>query len=114
QDLTPSVEIVKLSEALSPPQLDRGCLASGNNLATPSRFINVGRGGLLPQSGKSLNSNDLIGDVRVPRQWLEEESASKDRPVEAQTWLVNERGKLELVSDLPEQITQLKCELRSP
>ena len=113
QDVTPSVEIVELSEALSPPQLDRGCLASGNSMADSNRFINVGRGGLIPQSGQALDSNDLMGDVRVPRQW-QEAQASEDRPVEAQTWLVNERGKLELVADLREPRTQLRCELRSP
>lgn len=113
QDVTPSVEIVELSNVLSPPQLDRGCLASGNNVADSNRFINVGRGGLTPQSGQALDSNDLIGDVRVPRQWQEAE-ASEDRPVEAQTWLVNQRGKLELVADLPESRTQLSCELPSP
>ena len=111
QDLTPSEEIVKLSNVLSPPQLDRGCLASVNNLATPDRFINIGRGGLIPQSGQALDGNDLMGDVRVPRQWQEAET-SEERPVEAQTWLVNERGKLELVADLPERNIQLSCELR--
>ena len=113
QDLTPSVEIIKLSNVLSPPQLDRGCLASANNLADSNRFINVGRGGLIPQSGQALDSNDLMGDVRVPRQWLEAQNVLEDSLIEAQTWLVNEQGKLELVADLPEQRTQLQCKLRS-
>ena len=111
QDLTPSVESVELTQALSPAQLDRDCLASGGDRANNSRFVNVGRGGLIPQSAQTSDSSSLLGDVRVPRQWSESETTSSDRPLEAQNWLVNERGKIELVADTPDknQNIQLSC-----
>ncbi|MEM7757967.1 MAG: S-layer family protein [Cyanobacteria bacterium P01_A01_bin.40] len=123
QDITPSAELVELSKALSPPQLDRDCLASGSDPANNSRFVDTGRGGLIPQSEQTLNSNDVISDVSVPQQWSEsnsetslsdrEASATSNPPVEAQTWLVNEQGNIELVTAMPEGQIQLNCELRS-
>ena len=114
QDLTPSVELVELSQALSPAQLAQDCVAAGGDRANSSRFVNVGRGGLISQSPQTLDSSNLLGDVRVPRQWSGSETASSD-PLEAQNWLVNERGKIELVADTPDtnQNIQLSCGRRS-
>ena len=114
QDLNPVDELVELAEDPPPPQLDLGCQAAAtSNLS--SSFVNVGQGGLTPQSDDALDSNDLIGDVRVPRQWSESKTTSvpSDRLVEAQGWIVNEQGKVALVADPPSGTSQLACGMRS-
>ena len=106
QDLNPTEETTELPNAPKPPELAQGCQTTANN----SSFINVGQGGLNPQPSDSLGGNELIGDVQLPRQWSSD-SANSNEVVEAQGWVVNERGNVALVADPVSQSEQFLCSL---
>lgn len=97
QDLNPTEEATELPETFEPPQLDRGCQATDNS---NSSFMNIGQGGLAPQPSDALSDNELIGDVRLPKQWVD--SSDRGEIVEAQSWIVNQEGKVMLVADRAE------------
>ena len=102
QDLNPTEDLAELPNALKPQELARGCQIAANN---NSSFVNLGQGGLNPQANDALGSDELIGDVQLPRQW-----SDNNEIVEARSWVVNEEGKLELIADIPTQSVSLECQ----
>ena len=85
--------------------IDRRC-STGN--AQISRFINVGRGGQPPSPSEPLNSSAGWVDERQIARNTENPSVlngdsdnSSDHLVEAQGWVINASGQVELVADAP-------------
>ena len=109
QDLNPTEDLNQLPDALNPPELARGCqeIQAGD-----SSFIDVGKGGLTPQPESALGSNEPSGDVQLPRQWLDSPSdTASNSVVEAEGWIVNRQGKIELVTDMTAESRSFNCEL---
>ena len=105
QDLDSVRSVVELPDTVAAPQLAQGCQVATDDAASNSSFVNVGRGGLRPQPDEPLGSSEILGDVRVPSQWSESNQAnvSGGRLNEAQGWIVNERGKVMLVAEVPHE-----------
>jgi filamentous hemagglutinin family protein len=104
QDLNPGADLSKLPSAPNPPQLAQGCQAETSQ--DSSSFVNIGQGGLNPQADAALSSDDIIGDVQLPAEW----SGSNAKITEAQGWIVNQQGKLELVAEIQKSLLH-SCKL---
>ncbi|MDF0552513.1 S-layer family protein [Kamptonema sp. UHCC 0994] len=85
--------------------IDRRC-STGNPQI--SRFINVGRGGQPPSPSEPLNSSagwvderQIAGSTENPSIINGDSENSSDRLVEAQGWVINATGQVELVADAP-------------
>ena len=106
QDLNPAEDLGALPNDPNPPRLAQGCEANGSTENSGS-FVNIGRGGLNSQIDNTLSTDELLSDVQLPDAWLE----AKGGIVEAEDWLVNEQGKVELVTELPRGQTLYSCQL---
>lgn len=85
--------------------IDRRC-STGNPQI--SRFINVGRGGQPPSPSEPLNSStgwvderQIAGSTENPSVLNGDSENTSDRLVEAQGWVINDTGQVELVADAP-------------
>ncbi|MGK7898340.1 MAG: filamentous hemagglutinin N-terminal domain-containing protein [Xenococcus sp. (in: cyanobacteria)] len=94
---------VDVSALLARNICDIGRGKAGNN----SSFINTGRGGLPTSPYEPLESNDIFVDVQLPTEWRKKSTtnSSISEPatkhiVEASAWVINEKGNVELVSQL--------------
>ena len=106
QDLNPTEETTELPNAPKPPELAQGCQTPTDD----SSFVNLNQGGINSQPSDALGANELIGDVQLPRQWSSNNTDSNE-VVEAQGWVVNERGNVALVADVASQSEQSLCRL---
>jgi filamentous hemagglutinin family protein len=97
-DVDPSRGLVELPSVLGVSKPLQGCQDRGGR--SQSRFVNIGRGGLPSSPTEPLSSNDIWEDLQLPTQWEEnsEATATGDRIIEAQGWLVNERGQVVLAA----------------
>jgi filamentous hemagglutinin family protein len=75
-------------------------------------FFNTGRGGLVPNPYESLSSSNLWDDVSSPTPKAANSTTSPQTIVEAQSWLVNEKGEVVLVAESPVTRSQVRCRLR--
>ncbi|HBB33692.1 MAG TPA: hypothetical protein DC064_18310 [Cyanobacteria bacterium UBA9273] len=111
-DVDPSQGLTPLPDAPVNSQFNQGCPVGG--LST-SRFINAGRGGLPTNPDEPLSSNDIWEDVQLPSQETTHATDSPtiegDRLVEAQGWTIDEKGKVILVAQMPNQTPQGSCYL---
>jgi filamentous hemagglutinin family protein len=109
-DVDPSRGLVELPSVPGVPKPLQGCQAREGR--SQSRFVNIGRGGLPPSPTEPLSSNDIWEDLQLPAQWEEnsEATATRDRIIEAQGWLVNERGQVVLAAQGSPQ-TQFGCKI---
>ena len=103
QDINPAEDLGALPNELNPPELAQGCERSGNS----DRFINIGQGGLSPQPGDALGANELLDDVGLPQEWTDKNA----NVVEAENWIVNDEGNVELVADVPSKSVLYNCQL---
>ena len=105
---TPEIDstqgLKELPIAFTIPQPAEGCQA--NRDEDNSSFINTGRGGLPPNPYDPLDSSDIFVDVQLPTEWNNEltTNSSASLPaaepiIEANKWVVNKKGNVELVSD---------------
>ncbi|MDJ0591157.1 MAG: S-layer family protein [Pleurocapsa sp. MO_226.B13] len=99
-----SLSLTELPTGLAVPPPLQGCQANRN--PGNSSFINTGRGGLPPNPYEPLDSNNMFVDVQLPSQWAENSASSssasppKTEPIlEANNWVINEKGRVELVAD---------------
>jgi len=106
-----------LSELPTEPvtsELNQSCQAGGSQSA--GSFINTGRGGLPPDPTEPLGSNDIWEDVQLPTATSKDAAYIPTTPsgqiIEAQGWIVNETGHIELVAQLPATTSQWGCSLR--
>ncbi|MDJ0649920.1 MAG: filamentous hemagglutinin N-terminal domain-containing protein [Xenococcaceae cyanobacterium MO_188.B19] len=109
-DVDPASSLVKLpdvpvdvSALLARNICDIGRGKTGNN----SSFIDTGRGGLPTSPYEPLDSNNIFVDVQLPTEWREKSTTNSSvlqpatKPIiEASAWVVNEKGNVELVSQL--------------
>ncbi|MEM7760634.1 MAG: filamentous hemagglutinin N-terminal domain-containing protein [Cyanobacteria bacterium P01_A01_bin.40] len=109
--LEPTQGLTKLPSAFVVSQPLQGCQA--NRGANNSSFINTGRGGLPPNPYESLDNSKVFDDVQLPNHWAENSvvnapisPAPTEPVVEATTWVVNNKGKVELVADTSSTIYQ--------
>ncbi|MEO0852483.1 MAG: hypothetical protein AAFY15_03115, partial [Cyanobacteria bacterium J06648_11] len=119
--LDPSRDVVEEPEATPPPEVSRGCQAG--RIQTASSFVDLGRGGLPPAPGRSPSSAALWEDVRplstmsatsetfvpvstapVSAAPVSADISSRPVIVEAQGWIANAAGEIELVADAPDPI----------
>jgi filamentous hemagglutinin family protein len=106
-DIDPTRGIVSLPAEPRSPELQEGCQVGGRGT---SRFIRTGRGGLPTSPDERLNSMESLDDVALPDRWSAPTTASGKNPagsqrptsiVEAQNWLINDRGEILLVGEFP-------------
>ncbi|NER98585.1 MAG: filamentous hemagglutinin N-terminal domain-containing protein [Symploca sp. SIO1B1] len=94
-------------------ELNQSCQAGGSQSA--GSFINTGRGGLPPEPTEPLESSDLWEDVQLPRKTSTDAANVPTTPsgqiVEAQGWIVNQEGHIELVAQLPTTTSDWGCSL---
>jgi large exoprotein involved in heme utilization and adhesion len=101
------------------PVIIEGC-QTGEKQA--SEFFNTGRGGLPPNPYEPISSSNIWEDVPPPTDRTASSagtastSASPATPphkiVEAQGWLINEKGEVVLVAQMPVTHSQSRCRLR--
>lgn len=103
-DVDPTRGTVSLPAEPRSPELQEGCQIGGGGT---SRFIRTGRGGLPTSPDERLNSMDSLDDVLLPDRWSTaatasvQDTAASQSPasiVEAQDWLINDRGEIMLVA----------------
>ncbi|MGD2182781.1 filamentous hemagglutinin N-terminal domain-containing protein [Lusitaniella coriacea] len=78
------------------PRLIQGCQATGGQ--TNVSLIDTGRGGMPETPYDPRTSDDIWEDVQLPKSWSENPS---EPLVEAQGWVVNEKGNVVLVAQIP-------------
>ncbi len=83
------------------------CDIGRGKIGKDSSFINTGRGGLPPNPYEPLDSNNIFVDVQLPTEWTEKSTTNSSisepatKPIiEASAWVINEKGNVELVSQL--------------
>jgi large exoprotein involved in heme utilization and adhesion len=118
-DVDPSRGLTELPVEPVNVEVAQGCQAGGTQASI--EFFNTGRGGLAPNPYEPLSSNGIWEDVPAPTQRTAS-SASADRVaaspttspnkiVEAQGWLMNEKGQVVLVAQMPTSHSQGRCRL---
>ncbi|NER50616.1 MAG: S-layer family protein, partial [Symploca sp. SIO1A3] len=98
-------------------QPTQGCQAFGSR--SSAKFYNLGRGGLPTNPYEPLGSDDILEDVQPPTQGSEnsaEADTSFTTPpetiVEAQGWMITDKGEVILVAQMPVPLSQNFCHLR--
>jgi len=118
-DFVPNQGLVELPSAPRVPELIQGCQARGGK--PTSRFVNTGRGGLPPNPYEAQGSSEVWRDVQLPRELTDTSTGvsrtstpiiNPARIVEAQGWIVNQNGNVELVTKMPTPSSQERCDLR--
>ncbi|MEO1134350.1 MAG: S-layer family protein [Cyanobacteria bacterium J06639_1] len=113
-DIDTNRDAIAEPNASSPPEVVRGCQAG--RIQTASSFVDVGRGGLPPNPAQARSGSALWEDFRpLPPSVAKTPAVSpqpistlpSDQPapiVEAQGWIVNAAGDIELVAAAPNAI----------
>ena len=119
-DVDPSQGLANLPVEPVNVEVAQDCQAGGKQASVG--FFNTGRGGLAPNPYEPISSSDIWEDVASSTQGTELEaravpvSASPVIPpnkiVEAQGWLVNAKGEVVLVAQMPTTHSQARCRLR--
>ena len=119
-DVDPSRGLVELPVEPVNVEVAQGCQVAGK----PSliAFFNTGKGGLAPNPYEPLSTSDIWEDVSSPTQRTaalasaNSGSASPatlpDKIEEAQGWLINEKGQVVFVAEMPTTESQSRCRLR--
>jgi large exoprotein involved in heme utilization and adhesion len=119
-DFDPSQGLVNLPNEPVNVEVAQGCQGGGKQASV--EFFNTGRGGLAPNPYEPISSSELWEDVQLPKQRAENPagasraSTSPATPpneiVEAQGWLMNEKGQVVLLAQMPATHSQPRCGLR--
>jgi len=116
-DVDPSQGLVNLPDEPVNVEVAQGCQAGGQQASIA--FFNTGRGGLAPNPYEPISSSNIWEDV--PRSTQRTENSARasaspatlsDKIVEAQGWIVNEKGEVTLVAQVPASRSQSRCSLR--
>ncbi|MDY6897963.1 MAG: hypothetical protein SWZ49_07760, partial [Cyanobacteriota bacterium] len=110
-DIDPTSALEELPETFTnPSQITAGCPADGGN-----KFAETGRGGLPKSPQEVLRSQVVVEDWRVSlgeevnkQAIIEPEKNKSTQIVEAQGWIVNEKGVVEFVANLPRENINFK------
>jgi large exoprotein involved in heme utilization and adhesion len=116
-DVDPSQGLANFpDEPVNNVEVAEGCQAGGQQASIA--FFNRGRAGLAPNPYEPISSSDIWEDVPRSTQRTEHSarvSASpatlSDKIVEAQGWIVNEKGEVTLVAEVPASRSQSRCSL---
>ena len=107
-EIDPTPRLTELPTAFIASKPLQGCQASREE--DSSSFINTGRGGLPPNPYESLDNSNMFVDVRLPSKWTESNVSKETEPiVEADKWVINKNGNIELVADNNLDTTIWKC-----
>jgi filamentous hemagglutinin family protein len=120
-DVDPSRGLANLPvEPVNPVEVAQGC-QSGEKQAS-IEFFNTGRGGLAPNPYEPMSSSGIWEDIPPPAQRTANSASaahasaspttSPHKIVEAQGWLINEKGQVDLVAQMPTPHSQSRCRLR--
>jgi filamentous hemagglutinin family protein len=119
-DVDPSQGLANLPDEPVNVEVAQGCQTGGKQASIG--FFNTGRGGLAPNPYEPISSSNIWEDVPPPTHRTAA-SASADsasislatppnKIVEAQGWLINEKGEVVLVAEVPVTQSQGRCRLR--
>ncbi|HEY9608112.1 filamentous hemagglutinin N-terminal domain-containing protein [Allocoleopsis sp.] len=119
-DADPSQGLATLSAEPVNVEIAQDCQADEKQASIG--FFNTGRGGLAPNPYEPISSNEIWEDVASSTQGTELEAravpvsaspATAANPiVEAQGWVVNAKGEVVLVAQMPAPHSQGRCRLR--
>ncbi len=118
-DVDPNRGLVNFPVEPVSVEVAQGCQVSGKQSSVA--FFNTGRGGLAPNPYEPLSSSDIWENVPPPTHRSENAAGATnasaspatppDKIVEAQGWLVNEKGEVVLVAQMPTTHSQGRCRL---
>lgn len=100
-DTNPAQTLANLPEIAANAQPIQGCRITGE--VAEARFIDTGRGGLPPSPDEPLSGNYLWEDMQTSQPIAETETPLQI--VEAQGWVINDKGNVVLVTQTPTQFT---------
>jgi filamentous hemagglutinin family protein len=103
-DVDPSEGVVTLPDVPVNVEVAQGCQTGAKQASV--EFFNTGKGGLAPSPYEPLSSSEIWEDVpRAKNAGAARAAASPATPpekiVEAQGWLINEKGEAVLVAEVP-------------
>ncbi len=75
-------------------------------------FFNTGKGGLAPNPYEPKSSSNLWEDVSISTSGTANFTSPSQTIVEAQSWIVNEKGEVVLVAEIPVTRSPGRCRLR--
>lgn len=75
-------------------------------------FFNTGKGGLAPNPYEPLSSGNIWEDVSISTSGTANSTNPPQTIVEAQSWIVNAKGEVVLVAQMPITRSQSRCRLR--
>lgn len=96
-EIAPQQQIFQNPSPPELPQILEGCQVERGESA--SRFVRVGRGGLSSNPIEPLSNLAIWEDIQLPSKKDSENTTTPETIIEAQGWLINEQGKVVLVSN---------------
>jgi large exoprotein involved in heme utilization and adhesion len=119
-DVDPSQGLLNLSDEPVNVEVAQGCQAAGTQASVA--FFNTGRGGLAPNPYEPISSNNIWEDIPLATQRTENSASTArafvppvtppNKIVEAQGWIVNGKGEVVLVAEMPTTQSRSRCSLR--
>lgn len=119
-DVDPSRGLAKLPvEPANDTEVAQGCQRGGNQASVA--FFNTGKGGIAPNPYEPLSGSEIWEDVPLPTPRTATSASAapvstspttpSNKLVEAQGWLIDEKGEVTLVAQMPATHTQGRCRL---
>jgi filamentous hemagglutinin family protein len=119
-DVDPSQGLTELPNEPVNVEVAQGCQAAGTPASVA--FFNTGRGGLAPNPYEPISSNNIWEDIPLATQRTENSASTArafvppvtppNKIVEAQGWIVNGKGEVVLVAEMPTTQSRSRCSLR--
>jgi filamentous hemagglutinin family protein len=113
-DVDPSRGLANLPVEPVNLEVAQGCQTAETQGAI--EFFNIGKGGLASNPYEPLSSSEIWEDVPLPKQKTENAASVSVSPatpsgkiVEAQGWLVNEKGEVVLIAEVPSNRFHRRC-----
>lgn len=119
-DVDPSQGLTELPNEPVNVEVAQGCQAAGTQASVA--FFNTGRGGLAPNPYEPISSSNIWEDIPLATQRTEHSASTArafvspatppNKIVEAQGWIVNGKGEVVLVAEMPTTQSRSRCSLR--
>lgn len=107
-DVDPSQGLVELPAVPVNVEVAQGCQPGGKQASVA--FYNTGRGGIAPNPYEPLSSSHIWEDVPSPSTSASSATAP-NKIVEAKGWILNAKGEVTLVAEVPATASQGRCRL---